>query len=360
MQVTLYPNHPAEGSHSMDRYANALQAALQPVIPPGWEVTMPLPPSPWPGIYGQILARLLWYPLWARNQQGSLNHVIDHSYGHLLFALDLERTIVTIHDVAPLRFPGRRLGLSGLAWRWAWRGVQRARHVIVNSTFTAGEARQHLPAAPETLQVIPMAVSSHFQVLPPEKQVGTRHRFCPEGGWLLLHVGHAQPRKNISNLLRALALVRKQGLPATLVQVGGQPTPSQQELVQELALESVVHFVGGCSNQELALLYNAADLFVFPSLYEGFGMPALEAMACGTPVVTSNVTSLPEVVGDAALLADPRSPEAIAGAIVRLLTEPDLAAGLRQRGLARARLFTWQRTAEETLRVYRRVLEESA
>lgn len=128
-----------------------------------------------------------------------------------------------------------------------------------------------------------------------------------------------------------------------------------KELLGELSLEPFVHFVNHPPEEDLVALYNMADVFVFPSLYEGFGMPPLEAMACGTPVVCSNAASLPEVVGDAALTVDPYDVEALAQAVCRVLIEPDLAADLRGRGLGRAARFTWERTARETVEVYRQV-----
>jgi glycosyltransferase involved in cell wall biosynthesis len=129
------------------------------------------------------------------------------------------------------------------------------------------------------------------------------------------------------------------------------------ETVKQLGLENHVHFMGFVPEDELPALYNGADLFVFPSLYEGFGLPVLEAMACGTPVITSNVSSLPEVAGNAALLVDPYNVDELADAMRRILSDPALAADLRARGLERAQQFSWERTAQETLAVYKHVLE---
>jgi len=128
------------------------------------------------------------------------------------------------------------------------------------------------------------------------------------------------------------------------------------ESVEKLGLKSCVHFTGYIPEGDLPALYNGADLFVFPSLYEGFGLPVLEAMACGTPVITSNTSSLPEVAGDAALLVDPYDVDAIAEAMRRVLTDLNLAGELRVKGLARASEFSWERTARETLAVYEKVL----
>ena len=130
------------------------------------------------------------------------------------------------------------------------------------------------------------------------------------------------------------------------------------ETVEKLGLKPRVHFTGFVEEEDLPALYNGADLFVFPSLYEGFGLPPLEAMACGTPVVTSNTSSLPEVVGDAAIMVDPYNVDAISEAMARVLNDPVLAEDLRQRGLLQAEQFSWQKMAEETIEVYKKVLKQ--
>jgi len=257
-----------------------------------------------------------------------------------------------VHDVAPLRFPGRQLGLSLLAWQLAWRGVQRARHVIVDSTFIARELRGYLALSPDRLHIVPLGVSPAFRPQPTEKQKAIRQLYVSENGQLLLHVGHTQARKNLPTLLKALALLRQQGREVTLVQIGGRSSRSQRELLSDLGLETVVHFLGHLPDEQLAAFYSAADAFVLPSLYEGFGLPVLEAMACGTPVVASNVASLPDVVGDAGLLVEPSSADSWAETIAQVLADSGFAAQLRERGLERVRQFTWERTASETLGVY--------
>lgn len=354
MRVTLYRDHPAEGWPSMDRYADSLFAALQQILPVGWELRMPKPPDPWPGPYGQLLRRCLGYYSWVRRERGNLNHIVDHSYSHLLLALDPTKTVITVHDVAPLHFRGRQMGLSELSWKLAWQGLRRAKHLIADSAFTRAELCAHLDLPPEHIHVVYLAVSPAFHPQAVEKE-RVRQRYRATGQYLLLHVGHTQPRKNLPALLQALAQLQRQGMAVSLLQVGGWPDPSQQELLRALDLANSVHFLGRVSERELVTLYNATDVFVFPSTYEGFGLPALEAMACGTPVVSSNAASLPEVVGDAGLLVDPNSPEALAKAIASVLDDPVLAAELRQNGLQRAGQFTWEQTARDTLSIYRQV-----
>jgi glycosyltransferase involved in cell wall biosynthesis len=177
-------------------------------------------------------------------------------------------------------------------------------------------------------------------------------------GPFVLAVGVLQPRKNLPRLIRAFGRVAREA-PHALALVG-KPGWAHEELKRAVAasgLGSRVKFTGYVPDADLPVLYNAAELFVYPSLYEGFGLPPLEAMACGTPVVTANVTSLPEVVGDAALAVDPTDELALADAIGRALTDEALRERLRTAGLAHAALFSWERTAALTLQVYHRVRE---
>ncbi|MDQ7028784.1 MAG: glycosyltransferase family 1 protein [Ardenticatenia bacterium] len=357
--VVLFRDHPAENWPSMRRYAERLEDALRHLAPSHLKVRSLVPPDPWPIPRGLLLRRMLTYPLWSRRRQGDLNHVLDHSYGHLLFGLDPERTVVTVHDIAPLLFPGKRLGMSQLAWQWAWRGALRAKRLIADSDFTRRLVIKRFRLSPERIVVVPLGVESAFRPLPEEAVERLRRRYAVPEAPLLLYVGNTQPRKNLEGLLRALAILWHQNPRVMLLQVGKPPTARQRALVESLGLRDAVHFLGLVPDADLVAFYNLADVFVFPSLYEGFGLPPLEAMACGTPVVASHAASLPEVVGDAGLLVDPRDPEAMAEAIHHVLQDPELAEELRRRGLERARQFTWERTAQETLAVYEAMLGNS-
>jgi glycosyltransferase involved in cell wall biosynthesis len=201
--------------------------------------------------------------------------------------------------------------------------------------------RRLMHLSPTRVRVIPLGVNPNFRPTPSD----LRQRLNLPNGRLILHIGGNQPRKNVGLIVQAL-----RSLPddVTLVQVGGELAPAPRIRSLSFVPES-----------DLAALYSLADVFVFPSKYEGFGLPPLEAMACGTPAIVANTSSLPEVVGDAALLVSPDDPQELAAAIQRILTEPDLAAALRERGLARARQYTWERTARETLAVYQEVWAEA-
>jgi glycosyltransferase involved in cell wall biosynthesis len=178
---------------------------------------------------------------------------------------------------------------------------------------------------------------------------------------MILQVGHSGPYKNVEAILCVLPIIQKRiGRPVELLKVGGPFTSVQLQLIERLGIGDRVRFLGAVDVSNLLAAYTKADLLLMPSLYEGFGLPALEAMACGTPVVVSNKGSLPEVVGEAGLYVEPTDFEGIADAVARVLTEPQLRAQMRARGLKQAANFSWERTARETLAVYREVFEEAS
>ena len=178
-------------------------------------------------------------------------------------------------------------------------------------------------------------------------------------GSFILFVGNISPRKNILALLQAFNKLKKRGIKHKLVIAGKKDQRYEQVLktLNELNLGGEVIFTGYVPEEDLPKLYNAADLFVYPSLYEGFGLPILEAMACGTPVVASNVSSLPEVAGDAGLLVNPQDVDALTNAMYKVLTDDKLKESLIDKGLERAKFFSWEKTARETLEVYKEVAE---
>jgi glycosyltransferase involved in cell wall biosynthesis len=205
--------------------------------------------------------------------------------------------------------------------------------------------------------VVHLAADPAYRPLPGRevRQVLDRHDLAP--GYVLF-VGTLEPRKNLSGLLEAYgAVVDSRASVPPLVIVGGRGWLFKPvfERVEAMGLADRVCFLDRVPDGDLPALYNGAALLAIPSHYEGFGLPALEAMACGTPVVAADRASLPEVVGDAALLIDPDSPDSIAAALRHVLSDASVAARLREAGIARAACFSWARTAEETLAVYRRV-----
>jgi glycosyltransferase involved in cell wall biosynthesis len=270
-------------------------------------------------------------------------------------------TVTTIHDVIPLLLPEYRARLAGrLYTELSVLAARRARAIIAVSECSKRDIERTLRLPPERIHVIGNAVDESYQpITDPRLLAGVRERYGI-GERFILYFGGFDVRKNVLRLVRAYAQIRQRfDEPYQLVLAGrlrhiGHPLyPDPRPLVRELGLENEVIFTGQIREQDKAPLYSAATLFVFPSLYEGFGMPVLEAMACGAAVITSNCSALPEVAGDAAVLVDPRRTEEIGEAILALLRDPARRKQLGEAARRRARLFSWHTVAQETLRVYR-------
>jgi len=263
-------------------------------------------------------------------------------------------SVVTIHDLAFIRFPQTFRAYNRTYLDFATRlTARRAARVLAVSEHTKREVVGLLGVPAERVVVTPNAARSHF--VPPAsgavERLRTRHGL-PER--FALYVGTLEPRKNLPTLLQAYVEVARRHPDAPLLIGGGKGWLYQPifEQLERLGLRERVRFVGYIDEEELPLWYAAATVFVFPSIYEGFGMPPLEAMSCGTAVVTSNSASLPEVVGDAGLMAPPTDAAALADAISRVLGDAELREELRARGLRRAGQFNWRTTAERTLQAY--------
>ncbi|HNV25359.1 MAG TPA: glycosyltransferase family 1 protein [Nitrospira sp.] len=266
--------------------------------------------------------------------------------------------IVTIHDLWLARHPEysrKLLGQAGSSRR-AIATANRARKVVTVSEFSAREIESLYGIPRDHVRVIHNGVSEDFTPLCNDQiraEVRTRWSIPPAG--FILFVGGADPRKNHVGFLQAVASCRSQlgGRAIVLVGDAEHPQGSYAATATSLGLEQDVRCTGRLDREDLRRLYSCTDLFVFPSRYEGFGMPVLEAMACGAPTITSSTSSLPEVAGDAALLVDPDDVEGLGRAMVIALSDTTLRENLRQRGYERAKFFTWQRAALSTSALYR-------
>jgi glycosyltransferase involved in cell wall biosynthesis len=276
----------------------------------------------------------------------------------LLFGAGRARTVVTVHDVFAWSIPGHSTLADTLIYRhWLPRVLPRVNAVITVSHASKTDIVRHLGVPADRVHVTYEGVRHFYGRASVDRTSKVRAQYGLPSNYVL-SVGSVEERKNLRRLLQACARLWTAGEERPLVVVGARRWKYSKimDTVQEMDLEGRVIFTGYVSDEDLPAIYSAADLFVFPSLYEGFGLPPLEAMACGTPVVCSNTASLPEVVGDAAIMVDPHDVEALAEAMHSVLTDPDLAEDLRRRGLERAARFTWERTARETVEVYREVL----
>lgn len=269
-----------------------------------------------------------------------------------------KRHVITIHDLHFLLYPQFMTAQSRSHYidRIAW-AVKHADHILVSSQATHDDLVRLLHVPPELMTVHLLGVTKTFHPLaqPTIATVRARHNLPAE---YLLFVGTFEPRKNIPGLLEAYHLLR-QDIPdlPPLVLAGrrGWLYDDIFDTAKALALGPHLIWLENPPFADMAAIYNGALTFVLPSHYEGFGLTALEAMACGTPPIVANRSSLPEVVGDAGLLVDPDDPAAVADAIRRMLSDTALRDNLRERGLARAATFTWQNTAASALQVFQRV-----
>lgn len=269
--------------------------------------------------------------------------------------------VVTVHDLSFLHIPESfpptlRLALRVLVpWSMA-----RAARIITDSEYSRRDIMARYAIGPGKIAVISLGADARFRPCASEETLSVLDRYGLRPGFYL-SLGRLNRRKNLERLLQAYARIRTDGgVDAPLV-VGGKSDYRVPAILRRANLPgqaSGVRFTGFIPDEDLPAFFSAAACFVYPSLFEGFGLPMLEAMACGTPVVASNRAALPELVGDAALLVDPESVEAMAQAMARVLTDKDLAADLRRRGLARSRQFSWRETAERTLAVYRDAVRE--
>jgi glycosyltransferase involved in cell wall biosynthesis len=264
--------------------------------------------------------------------------------------------VVTVHDLGYLHVPesfplGLRVALRVLVPR----SMKRASRIIAVSEFTRRDILSRYPVPPDKIMVTPEGAEARFHPRPAAETASALARYGLRPGFVF-SLGRLNRRKNLERLVQAYAVLRRDALVAAPLVIGGKPDYGVQEAFRSARSRgetSSVQFAGLIPDADLPIFYSGAACFVYPSLFEGFGLPALEAMACGTPVIASNRTAIPEVVGDAALSVDPESVEALAEAMARVLTDADLSAELSRRGLARSRRFSWTETARRTLQVYR-------
>lgn len=347
-QVLDHLPPPAPGSQYVlfSRHAAALAGK------PGFAVQA----SRWPT--ESRLVRIAWeqtaWPLAAAGEKLDLLH----SMAFVTPLLSRIPTVITVFDLSFMHYPDsfpplqRRYLQSQTA-----RSCRKARRVITISESSRQDVHQIFQVPLDRIDVVYPGVDAQYRPLPDADLAEFRRREAlPQH--FLLHVGTLQPRKNIPILLEALARLRRPDL--LLVLAGGKGWLYEEIFAQVIALglENQVRFTGYVADAALPLWYNAATVLLFPSVYEGFGLPVVEALACGTPVIAARSSSIPEAGGEAALYFNPHDSEALAAQLTAVLDDQDLAASMREKGLIQARRFSWQKAGEETARVYRRALSE--
>lgn len=303
-----------------------------------------------------------YFPIDLRGKRLALFHSCD-------FNLPLMRpgkAVVTIHDLSLFLFPrvsGNSLG-DRMIYRLKMFLSSKAECIITDSSNSKEDIVKLLHIPEERIRVIPLAPSEESLLMKNEEKIKeVRRKYNIRGRFIFSLGGINNKLKNHSRLLKAFSnLIEETKMEYQLVMAGrkkgryyDKPFSLLKKEMNELGLEGKVILTGFVPRVDLLSLYNAAELFVFPSLYEGFGIPPLEAMACGTPVVSSNTSSLPEVVGDAALLFNPYKIEEITQAMQKVLTDNDLRQNLIAKGFEQAKKFSWEKTARETLKVYEEI-----
>lgn len=326
---------------------------------------------PWMGPLGQArfiqtalpwshkLCEALWLTMdWPPVDRYITRHDIYHCMSGMAFPARGGKYLLTVHDlswqVRPEFYDFRHRGI----WRVHHRRVlRRSDHFIAVSQFTKQDMMEHLQIPAERITVIPEGVRSSFRVLDPETVKTVRAKYVPPGQYFLV-VGDVAPRKNNVRVVQAFARVKERSREPVSLVFAGPLGFRAQEVVREVRdrkLTGSVKFLGYTNEDDLVALMNGATALVFVSLYEGFGLPILEAMACDTPVVTSKVTSMPEVAGDAALLVEPTSEEEIADAMWQVLSDESTRRRLVEAGRRRVLDFTWTEAARRLRDLYERI-----
>ena len=358
-----------ENRHSMVRTAQSIHRHLLPLLPEGDSVVLdqrgnaPLGAAfNYVSLTVKLRKRLLMPARWWC-QSCDILHIVDNDYAFGIPPWKLNRTVVTCHDMMPLllhgtiedAFPGT---MGRFCYERVLKNLARCARVVCDSEFTKQCVIKHTDCQEQRLQVIPLAVDDFLK--PIKEDRAELDAFCRDhdlsGKRVLLHVGSCAPYKNIETLLRIFKkLTGTVGDDLVLLKVGGQFSEAQVTLIADLDLDPHIRHVTGLSEDGLRLAYNAADLLLWPSHFEGFGLPIVEAMACGTPVVCSNGGSLPEVAGDAASVHDPNDEEALVTSCLKILDDKEHALQMRHAGLAYAARFTWEATAKAYYEVFHEV-----
>lgn len=267
--------------------------------------------------------------------------------------------VLAVHDISyvhfPEFFPPRvRLQLSTLI-PWS---LQQASHVTVLSEYTKRDIMEHYGVPEDKITVTYLSAHERFRPIERSHALNQLQQRYSVGEHFILTVGNLQPRKNIPRLIQAFAQLRRTGKIDHQLVIIGQDlwyAESVRQTVQALGVENEILFTGYVADEDLPLWYNAADLFVYPSIFEGFGIPPLEAMRCGTTTITSNASSLPEVIGEATLSFDPYDVEELSHTIYTVLSDENLRERLAKQCLERSRVFSWEHSAQILLKVFERI-----
>ena len=298
--------------------------------------------------------RILWeqivLPIYSRKDRLDLFHYTDHALS-LLFRKG--PIIITVHDIAYIRFPDLLNKSRQIYKKFILReSIKRASIIIADSYSTKRDIVEFFGINEKKIKVVHLGVESRFRPVSNVEEYRLKNKLPSK---MILNVGTLEPRKNVVTLMKAFRKLREKGFEGYKLVIAGDKGWLYEEIFKEVDRSDLKHeilFLGVVRDEDLPMLYNCADIFVYPSLYEGFGLPPLEAMACGVPVITSNISSLPEVVGDAGIMVDPTDANFLSDAMCRVLKDKKLRLRMRNMGLERSKLFSWDNTAKKMLKIY--------
>jgi glycosyltransferase involved in cell wall biosynthesis len=368
MKIAIVRREP-KVAFSMDVYADNLVKELK-ALRPEWEI-IEIAPEPWSKDLDNLwhsgnplrkyYERFFNHPRQVSKLEADIFHIIDHTNAHVAYWLKKsgKRVIITCHDLVQYVYPeilknqSRFPALSMAVWQYSVKGITVADRTISVSTNTAKDITNWLNIDPQKITVVPNGVESEFRFLSPEVVSNWRQQYVHSSAEIcLLNVGSTHQRKNILTVLKVIKAISAQKIPVRLWKIGDDFSEEQQQFISNFSLDKYITFLGKPDRESLIRFYNAADVLLAPSLYEGFGLTILEAMACGTPVITSNVSSLPEVAGNAAILVNPTDVETITTSILRLRQDALYRQEIIEQGLARVKNFTWANNVKQIIQLY--------
>lgn len=301
---------------------------------------------------------LFYYRMQGHTPKYDLYHLTNQNISFFKVA----PKVITCHDIIHEMYPASKM--HRMMGKMMYKGLKDAAHIITDSDATASDLQYKYGISEEKMTTIYLGIDPEM-FIPQEDVSSIWSKYGLERDKeYILHISSEQPRKNVEGIIKAFYWLKKQsGRKDLILLKAGESQYAQDRknlmsLITSLGLEKDVRFIGRVSTEDLARLYCIAKMFVFPSFYEGFGLPVIEAMACGCPVITSNVSSLPEVAGDACVMVDPRDHQKMGSFMLELLQDDVLRSSLIHKGIDRAAQFSWERCADETAKVYARVLED--
>jgi glycosyltransferase involved in cell wall biosynthesis len=305
--------------------------------------------------------RILWeqilLPIKTRKDRLDLFHYTDHAMSLIQRMYPI---VITVHDIAYIRFP-YLLNKSRQVYKKHILNlsIKKADIIVADSHSTMRDIVEFFNVDEKKIKVVHLGVESRFRPISNVEDYRTKNNLPSK---MILNIGTLEPRKNVVTLIKAFKKLQKEGFKDYVLVIAGEKGWLYKRIFEEIKSSGVkqsIRLLGVARDEDLPLLYNCADLFVYPSLYEGFGLPPLEAMACGVPVITSNTSSLPEVVGNVGIMVDPHDINSLSEAMANVLKDKELKHRMSRDGLKRSKMFTWKKMVNEVREIYNEVLSEN-